>query len=206
MGAHGRIDKRQAILDGAFAVFARRGYSQACVQEIANEAGVAKPTVYNHLTDKETLFRHAVEAVADAVGAQCLAAVGPLREADADLRVALGDSALRLLRICAGEQSRSLRALTAAQLPVFPDLIVLVQERTSGGVAEALGDRMAHLMLAGRLRTADPATAAEQFLALLTGPLQIRSRAGTRKVTVAELRAIADSAVDTFLRAYEPAA
>ncbi|WP_372343089.1 helix-turn-helix domain-containing protein [Streptomyces sp. KL116D] len=28
--------------------------------EIAEEAGVAKPTVYNHLSDKENLFRHAV--------------------------------------------------------------------------------------------------------------------------------------------------
>ncbi|WP_067669106.1 TetR/AcrR family transcriptional regulator [Nocardia miyunensis] len=201
-GAHGRIDKRQAILDGAFTVFARRGYSQACVQEIADEAGVAKPTVYNHLTDKETLFRHAIETVGDAVGAQCVAAIAPLRDPGADLPAALNDSALRLLRICASDQSRSLRSLTAAQTPVFPDLLDSVQDRTSGRITEALSDRMAHLMLAGRLRSADPATAAEQFLALLTGPLQIRSRSGTRKLAVAELRRLADSAVDTFLRAY----
>ncbi|MFF7183419.1 TetR family transcriptional regulator [Streptomyces sp. NPDC008121] len=36
-----------AILDGAFAVFEQRGYAQACVKEIAQEEGVAKPTVYN---------------------------------------------------------------------------------------------------------------------------------------------------------------
>ena len=202
-GGHGRIDKRQAILDGAFAVFARRGYSQACVQEIADEAGVAKPTVYNHLTDKETLFRHAIETVADAVGAQCVEAIAPLRDPAAELRAALNDSALRLLKICAGDRSRSLRSLTTAQMPVFPDLLEIVQDRTSGRVTEAIGDRMAHLMLAGRLRSADPATAAEQFLALLTGPLQIRSRAGTRTLALAELRTLADAAVDTFLRAYE---
>lgn len=51
----------------AFEVFARRGYDQACVQEIADQAGVAKPTVYNHLTDKPTLLREAMRAAADSV-------------------------------------------------------------------------------------------------------------------------------------------
>src|SRR3954469_20287962 len=88
---HGRVDKRQAILDAAFAVFARRGYAQACVQEIAEEARVAKPTVYSHLNDKETLFRHTIEAAADTLMAENLAVVERLRERhpDADLRVAL---------------------------------------------------------------------------------------------------------------------
>ncbi|NML51688.1 helix-turn-helix transcriptional regulator [Streptomyces sp. R302] len=44
-----------ALLDGAFTVFVRRGYAQACVKEITQEAGVAKPTVYSHLDDQETL-------------------------------------------------------------------------------------------------------------------------------------------------------
>ncbi|TQM32304.1 TetR/AcrR family transcriptional regulator [Nocardia bhagyanarayanae] len=198
----GRIDKREAILDAAFTVFARRGYNQACVQEIADEADVAKPTVYNHLTDKETLFREAVEAAADAVGAQCLDAIERLRDPGADLPAALTDSARRLLRVCASEHARALRSLTYAQLAAFPDLVDSVQSRTSRRVAEALGDRFARLMLAGRLRTTDPAGAAEQFLALLTGPLESRSRLGARKVPAAELRALADSAVDTFVRAY----
>ncbi|PXX56500.1 TetR family transcriptional regulator [Nocardia tenerifensis] len=197
---NGRIDKRQAILDAAFVVFARRGYGQACVQEIADEAGVAKPTVYNHLNDKETLFRHAVEAVADAIGGQCLEALSPLRATDASLPAALEDSALRLLRIHAGERARSLRSLTYAQLPVFPDLIDTVHDRTSRLLVEALSDRLARHMLAGRLRTVDPALAAEQFLALLTGPLETRT--GTRKPTPSQLRALAEAAVDTFLRAY----
>lgn len=58
----GRIDKRQAILEAAFRTFAREGYGQSCVREIAAEAGVAKPTIYNHLGDKETLFREAMLA------------------------------------------------------------------------------------------------------------------------------------------------
>ncbi|GAA5037420.1 AcrR family transcriptional regulator [Thermocatellispora tengchongensis] len=200
----GRIDKRKAILDAAFAVFARRGYDQACVQEIAEEAGVAKPTVYNHLSDKENLFRHAVETAAEAVMADNLAVVELVREPSGDLRALLEDVADRMLRICCDERSRALRRLTYAQLVRFPDLIEVVHRRTSTRVAEALADRLARLCLSGHLRPCDPAQAAEQFLALLTAPVEARSRLGGREVPPAEIDAVASAAVDTFLRAYRP--
>ncbi|MEV1026310.1 TetR/AcrR family transcriptional regulator [Streptomyces sp. NPDC050264] len=198
----GRIDKRQAILDAAFAVFARRGYAQACVQEIAVEAGVAKPTVYNHLGDKENLFRHAMAAAADLVKAENLAVVERLREPGDDLRACLEDVGHRLLKVCCGQRARSLRALTYAQIMTFPDLAEVVPGRTAEPLGEALADRFARLALGGRLATEDPARAAEQFLALLTGPMEARSGLGTRTVGAAETREVARAAVDTFLRAY----
>ncbi|MEV0038363.1 TetR/AcrR family transcriptional regulator [Streptomyces sp. NPDC050804] len=200
--SRGRIDKRRAILDAAFTVFARRGYGQACVKEIAEVAGVAKPTVYNHLNDKETLFRHAMEAAADTVMAENLAAVERLREPGDDLRAALEDMAYRMLLVCCDERGRALRWLTYAQVARFPDLIEAVQGRTSNRLGEALADRLARLSLSGRLRPCDPEAAAEQLLALLTGPMETRSRLGTREVPAAETRAVAKAAVDTFLRAY----
>ncbi|MFD0365654.1 TetR/AcrR family transcriptional regulator [Nocardia sp. GCM10030253] len=200
--ARGRIDKRQAILNVAFTVFARRGYDKACVQEIADEAGVAKPTVYNHLNDKETLFRHAVLAAADAVAAENLDIVERLRDPGDDLSAALTDVAYRLLEVCVGERARDLRRLTYAQLASLPDLSATVLERTSHGIAEALADRLARLALAGRLRPCDPTVAAEQLLALLTGPLERRSQLGARAVPATELRAVAQAAVHTFLAAY----
>lgn len=202
--ARGRIDKRQAIVEAAFTVFARHGYDAAGVQEIADAAGVAKPTIYNHLHDKETLFRHALAAAADGVLAENLAVVERLRAPGPDLRAALEDQAYRLARGCCSERSRALRRLTYSQVAQFPDLIDLVVSRTSVRLADAIADRMARLSLAGRLRTCDPATAAEQFLALITGPLEGRSLLGTRKPSAAEMRGVAAAAVDTFLRAYAP--
>jgi TetR/AcrR family transcriptional regulator, mexJK operon transcriptional repressor len=200
--SRGRIDKQQAILDAAFVVFARRGYRQAGMQEIADEAGVAKPTVYNHLSDKENLFRHAMDATAEAVLAENLTVIERLRDPGGDLRPAMEDVAYRLLRVCCGERSRALRWLTYAQVADFPDLIETVQGRTSIRLGQALADRLAWLSLSGLLRNCDPAQAAEQFLALLTGPMETRSRLGTRKVSAAETHAVAKAAVDTFLRAY----
>ncbi len=199
----GRIDKRQSIAAAAFTVFARRGYASASLQEIAEEAGVAKPTVYNHFADKETVLRQALAAAADRVLAENLTVVERLRSPGADLRAALEDVAYRLIRSCCSEQSRALRWLTYAQVAQFPDLIEIVMSRTSDQLGDALADRFARLSLSGRLRTGDPATAAEQFLVLITGPMEGRARLGTRQVSTADMRTVAATAVDTFLRAYE---
>ncbi|GLW11350.1 TetR family transcriptional regulator [Microtetraspora sp. NBRC 13810] len=200
--ARGRIDKRQAILDGAFTVFARQGYAQACVQEIANEAGVAKPTVYNHLTDKATLFRHAMQAAARSVLEQRLAALQPLTEPGPDLRAGLEEVGARLIRLHADDRSCALRRLLYAEITHFPDILGLVVESGPQRLSQALADRLARLTLAGRLNATDPDQAAEHFLALLIGPLETRSQMGTRQIGDAELDEIARAAVRTFLHAF----
>ncbi|OPG05664.1 TetR/AcrR family transcriptional regulator [Microbispora sp. GKU 823] len=204
--SRGRIDKRRAILEAAFAVFAEQGYAQASVQEIAEAAGVAKLTVYNHFGDKESLFRQAMEVAADAVSAENLAVVDRLRDPGDDLRAVFEDVAYSLLQVCCGERSHALRRLTYGQIARTPDIVEIVQGRTGRRLAEALADRLARLSLSGRLRPCDPALAAEQFLALLTGPMEVRTALGTRTASPEEARGVADAAVDTFLRAYGPAA
>lgn len=201
----GRIDKRQAILEAAFRVFARQGYANACVQEIAAEAGVAKPTVYNHLDSKERLFREAMAAAAVSATARNLAAIDRLRAPGDDLRRALEEVARHLLGCYVDERSRALWRLLNAELTAFPDLLDVVWGEGTSRVTEALADRLARLALAGRLTIADPARAAEQFSGLLMGPVESRSRLGTRPVPDAELDELAAAAVDTFLAAFGPA-
>ncbi len=190
-------ERRQAILDGAFTVFARRGYAQACVKEIAQEAGVAKPTVYNHLDDRESLYREAVEAVAERIGARGVAVVERLRgaAADADPHAALTAVARELLEVFGAAEALAVRQLAWAQAAQFPDLATGVRERTTLRVRSALADRLARLSLDGRLGRCDPDLAAEHFLSLVTGSLEYRP--GTETVA-----ADADAAVSVFLRAY----
>jgi TetR/AcrR family transcriptional regulator, fatty acid metabolism regulator protein len=75
----GSEDKRQLILEAAVRVFARRGYHQARVGDIAAEAGVAHGLLYHYFDSKEelleTIFRetwtellHALREVEDDVG------------------------------------------------------------------------------------------------------------------------------------------
>lgn len=202
--SRGRIDKRQAILQAAFTVFARQGYAQACVQEIADEAGVAKPTVYNHLTDKATLFRHALEAAAQTTLNERVAALQPLREPGDDLPATLEDVAQRLLRLHCDGRSCALRRLLYSEITTFPDALDIVREHGPHRLNAALADRFARLMLAGHLHASDPAEAAEHFMALLVGPLETRSEMGTRQLSDTELDEVARSAVRTFLLAFGP--
>ncbi|MEE1743003.1 TetR/AcrR family transcriptional regulator [Streptomyces sp. NPDC006641] len=197
----GQADRRQAILEGAFTVFARRGYAQACVKEVAAEAGVAKPTVYNHLNDKATLFRQSMQAAAQVVLDERLAALEPLKEPD-DLHATLEDVGHRLLQLHTDDRSCALRRLLYAEITQFPDLIDIVVENGPHRLTQALADRLARLTLAGRLRANDPDQAAEQLIALLTGPLEVRSRMGTRQIDDAEVHQLARAAIRTFLATF----
>lgn len=185
----------------AFDVFAREGYDQAGMQQIADHAGVAKPTVYKHFTDKDALFLAALDAAAALVHEDNMTAIQRLRH-PADLHATLERVALKLLHVCADPRACALRRLTYAQAGRFPGLLRTVYERTGGQLQEALADRFARLVVAGQLRQCDPEVAAEQFLALLTGPIEARSSLGTKKVTTAETHDVAQAAVSTFMSAY----
>ncbi len=163
---------------------------------------MSKQTVYNHFADKQQVFGEAMAATAESVFAANLAVVDRLRTPIADLRTTLNEVARDILSICCEHRSRALRWLTYAQVAQFPELIDVVHGRTADRLGPAMADRLARLVLDGQLRPCDPDRAAEQLLGLLTASAESRSRMGTRDVPAADVRLIAENAVDTFLRAY----
>jgi AcrR family transcriptional regulator len=195
-----QTDRRQAILEAAFVVFARHGYAQACMQDIADEAGVAKPTVYSYLSDKATLLTLTLRAAATASAAEYVAALEPLADPRAEVHAALDRVAHDLLRLYCGDRAQALRRLLHAEVSRAPDLVDVVRETGPHRLVDALADRFARLMLGGRLRHADPAHVAELFVALLTGAAEMRVRMGTRRLTDADLDEIAGAAVSTVLQ------
>lgn len=58
---------RGRILDGALAVFSRKGYHAASVDEIVTESHTSKGSVYFHFPNKQTLFLALVDKFADLV-------------------------------------------------------------------------------------------------------------------------------------------
>jgi AcrR family transcriptional regulator len=58
-------EKRQRIVKAAARVFARRGFSNASMAEIAAEAGVGKGTLYEYVSSKNDLFFAVFEWVAE---------------------------------------------------------------------------------------------------------------------------------------------
>ncbi|MET8800724.1 TetR/AcrR family transcriptional regulator [Nocardia sp. NPDC004568] len=197
----GRIDKRQAIMAAAFTVFARVGYAQARVDDIAAEAKVAKATVYHHFRDKECLFRQAVQSLSETALAANVAAIEQLASPGDDPSTRLTQVGLQLVHCYCTEESRALRRLVCAEATQFPDLVDLVTEVSRRATA-ALADRLARLSLAGVLDIDDPDIAAAQFTALLAGPADGLLRLGTRAVPDRELHSLTHAAVTTFLKAF----
>jgi AcrR family transcriptional regulator len=49
--------RRTAIVDAARSVFARKGFARGIIDEIANEAGIAKGTVYLYFRSKKQIYK-----------------------------------------------------------------------------------------------------------------------------------------------------
>jgi AcrR family transcriptional regulator len=80
-----RAVRERQMLDAAVAVFARRGYRAASMDEIAVAAGVSKPLVYLYLNSKDELFTACIRREAEALKAAVRAAVEPGAPADRQL-------------------------------------------------------------------------------------------------------------------------
>jgi AcrR family transcriptional regulator len=85
--------RRERILDAAFAVFSRRGYRQAGVDEVGRQAETSKGGVYFHFPTKEALFLELLRTTADRlVGKVERSMAGvpdPIDRADVALRTVL---------------------------------------------------------------------------------------------------------------------
>jgi TetR/AcrR family transcriptional repressor of mexJK operon len=200
----GRIDKRDAILDAAFQVFTEQGYAHASIDAIAAVAGVAKPTIYNHFGDKETLFRTVMTDSSSTSAVKIVNAVNSIAIAGGDLRTELTQLALALIDCQVSDRGWALQRLLYAEAARMPDLYDEVVSRGGPPVMNALTGRFALLAHAGGLELDDPALAANQFMALITGNLPALSALGTRPVAPAQLEADVRAGVDTFLRAFGP--
>lgn len=55
------LGRREAILAGALALFARTGYADSTMRDIAEAGGVAKSTLFHHFASKEEILRAALE-------------------------------------------------------------------------------------------------------------------------------------------------
>lgn len=71
-----RPSRRQLIVTAAIRVFARKGFDEASISDVAEEAQVVPTAVYYHFSGKEELFDVAVRRVVGAINAVVAAARG----------------------------------------------------------------------------------------------------------------------------------
>jgi AcrR family transcriptional regulator len=171
---------------------------------IATEAGVSKPTIYNHLGSKENLFRHVMTETAARSNAKTLQVLLDFPTDPGALRPGLQDVAHKLVDCYCDERSEAVRRLLYAEAVRFPDLFDAVRASGPDQFTEALAGRLARLANAGHLTIKDPVRAANQFIALIYEELPGMSALGTRALDPAEVSEVVSAGVDTFLRAFGP--
>jgi AcrR family transcriptional regulator len=195
-----REDRRDAILDVAYECFVADGYGSTSMSTIAARLGGSKGTLYNYFKSKEELFDAFVRRACCRlrIGIDSVPAEGDLRDrlvqtARHFIDHLLSPEAIAIYRVVVGEGER------------FPELARLFYEagpRT--GIAHA-SEMLKALMERGELRQADPMLAAYQFKDLaLSGLYNLRLWGVIEDPTPQERAARAETAVDTFLRAYAP--
>lgn len=206
MGENRSDHKRRAILDAATAVFLRNGYLGTTVDEVAAVAGVSKPTIYKHFTDKRRLFLEIVAGTVGEAGEAVQAAVSGLANTP-EVEAGLLELARRQLAHVMRPHVIQLRRLVIGETSRFPELGRTFYERGPGRTIAALAEAFSDLDARGALRVSDPVTAATQFNWLvMSAPVNQAMLLGDDRVpTPAELDRHVEGAVWVFLAAYGPA-
>ncbi|EOM74424.1 TetR/AcrR family transcriptional regulator [Rhodococcus rhodnii] len=198
-----RTGKRDAILAAALEVFGRDGYADASVAAIARVAGVAKPTVYNHFDDKNTLFGEAMRWGMAHANERTDGVIGAFDPSADDLRGELervGEGIVGCLREPVGRNVMRLQWGERSRCPSLAEEGRRNRDRT----IDRLAGKLARLSNAGRLCEVDPERAARQFLVLVVDDLPAISGFGEHAVPDAQLDAFVREGVDTFLAAFAP--
>jgi TetR/AcrR family transcriptional repressor of mexJK operon len=205
--------KRQAILEAAVAVFLREGYTRAGVDVIADRARVSKQTVYNHFGDKERLFLAAVDGERERVAAGFApeSSRTPSAEGEragdemgdeADARAALTAFGHRVLDVLLDERASALRRLIIAEVARHPALRPACAEGEPQQLVKYLAEMLGRRTDRGELDVPDPASAAQQFVALIVQQGLHQSMYGTRPIAAVDAKAICEKAADLIVRAY----
>jgi len=201
--APGQIDtrKHEAILDAAVEVLAERGV-HAPIEEVARRAGVSKQTVYNHYGSKTELVRTIMARRRDA-----LTAVLELAGADDHPLDTLTVYATSILEAIITPASVSLLRMGVTSAAEMPEMAHAIYDA---------GMRAARMRLAtylstrtsGLLQIDNAAQAAEMFVSMVVGGVQIRLLMGLPpeleggELSGGDLRARAQDAARRFIKAY----
>ncbi len=198
----GLSQKRVSILTAAAEVFCREGFSGACIDEIAEEAGVSRQTIYNHYRDKEALFVAIVEDITARTSAALTSTIASFPAIPGDIQTAMTEFASRLVRNClCSHDGRFLRKLLQSEGARYPHLFEALRQKGAGLPADAVSVLFLRLKTTGVLEIDDADVAARQLVALIHADLQMTMLFGSAPEEDDVARA-ADNAVRTFLKAY----
>jgi TetR/AcrR family transcriptional regulator, mexJK operon transcriptional repressor len=188
-------ENRQRIIQAAREAFTTEGY-RSSIDHIAQLAGVAKQTVYNHFPTKEALFD---EMTRDNLNVFMV----PLSGSPDSPRQTLTEFGRTYYNNVLSGYCTGWMRMIAAEAPRFPEMAARTYELGPATMLNQLADYMGRAMALNKLRNDDPQFAAEMFYGMLSGIERTRSLFAIEREPY-DVEARAAATVDCFLRAYQP--
>lgn len=198
------VRTRAAALDAARTLFLKKGYNGTTMDEIAEQAGLTKRTLYNNYADKSSLFLEMVSGATSYAESfsESIREEFDRAAASTDCRKSLHDLGRRLAHAIVRPEIVAIRRLLIGEVRDFPTLSVRYFDRAPGQVIVALASGFDHLARAGFLKMKDSRRAAAQFAYLIVGELLDRAVLVGHVPKKAEISVSAREGVETFLARY----
>ncbi|MCS6758303.1 MAG: TetR/AcrR family transcriptional regulator C-terminal domain-containing protein [Candidatus Devosia euplotis] len=195
-----QADRRERIEVAAYWVLEAVGYGPASMLAIAAAAKSSNETLYKWYGNKQGLFCALVQSNAQ----QSRQVLEAALQSDSDPVAALRRLGPVLLAAVTGERAIALNRAAAGYVKDAATLGPAIAKAGRDAIAPLLGAVIAAAMAIGELAPGDPAEAAEVYINLLIGDLQIRRVIGALPVLPPEnVAARAARAQTLFLRLYQ---
>ncbi len=196
----GNENRRHEIMDVAVALLATHGYRDTTMLQIAQRAGASKETLYAWFGDKPGLF----EAIIQRNAKKVQTVLARHLEGDASTERVLREFGNALLSMLISESAVAINRAAISEVHSDPALArALVhsgREATLPGLVRLLDQRRRQ----GELKMKSASQAAENFLGLLLGDLQVRRLLGVLpEPTTRQIKARATQATQHFLHLYD---
>jgi TetR/AcrR family transcriptional regulator, mexJK operon transcriptional repressor len=186
------------VLDGARTVFLRDGFEGASVDDIAQEAGVSKATLYSYFPDKRLLF---LEVARTECARQAQSAL-ELTDDKAPPRQVLTAAARRLVSFVTSDFGKKIFRVCVAESDRFPELGRAFYESGPQLVHRRISDYLRAARDRGELRIEDVELAADQFAELCKAGIHSKLIFGAAACGRQDMERTIEGAVDMFLARY----
>ena len=192
--------KAESILAAAKRTFLAAGFGAVSMDTIAREAGVSKATVYAHFAGKEELFGAVIGRECERYFARFSA--GELDPGD--VRASLTVLGRRFLELLLSPESIALHRIILGEVTRFPVLGEVFWQAGPERQRFQIEAFLKSAAASGTLALADTRLAAEQFVSLVRGEIQLRHLLRLEGDTDQQgIGAAVEGAVATFIRAFE---
>src|SRR6516162_9306928 len=164
------VSKAESILAAAKRSFLAAGFGAVSMDTIAREAGVSKATVYAHFAGKEELF-------GAVIGRECERYFAQFSEGELDprdVRASLTVLGRRFLELLLSPDGIALYRIILGEVTRFPGLGEVFWQAGPERQRLQIEALLRSAIAAGTLALTDTRLAAEQFVALIRGDVQLR--------------------------------